>query len=84
MLGQLLYYLGEEPVRGFAVVLMIGIITSVFTSIFITRLIFSFFMDNYRTPNLTFSYRSMPMFLKMCRLTLLKMLTVFTYAPYYL
>ena len=37
--GIILYVFGSGPVRGFAAVLIIGIITSVFTSIFITRLI---------------------------------------------
>ena len=38
--GVILYIFGSGSVRGFAAVLVIGIITSVFTSIFITRLIF--------------------------------------------
>ncbi|WP_243018022.1 MULTISPECIES: protein translocase subunit SecDF [Candidatus Cardinium] len=62
--GLILYYLGQGPVRGFALILMIGIVSSVFASIFITRLIFSFFMENHRKPNLTFSYPAMPMLLK--------------------
>ena len=33
----ILYYLGSGPVRGFAVTLGLGIITSVFTAIFVTR-----------------------------------------------
>ena len=38
--GVILYIFGSGSVKGFAAVLVIGIITSVFTSIFITRLIF--------------------------------------------
>ncbi|MBR3745226.1 MAG: protein translocase subunit SecDF [Bacteroidales bacterium] len=38
--GIILYFFGSGPVKGFAAVLVIGIITSVFTSIFIPRLIF--------------------------------------------
>ena len=37
---MILYLFGSGSVKGFAAVLVIGIITSVFTSIFITRLIF--------------------------------------------
>ena len=37
--GVILYAFGSGPVRGFATTLMIGIITSVLTSIFITRII---------------------------------------------
>lgn len=38
--GLILFIFGSGPVRGFAVVLIIGIVTSVTTSIFITRLLF--------------------------------------------
>jgi len=38
--GIILYFFGSGSVKGFAAVLVIGIITSVVTSIFITRLIF--------------------------------------------
>ncbi|MCV2868953.1 protein translocase subunit SecD [Defluviimonas sp. WL0002] len=34
----ILFFLGSGPVKGFAVTLMIGLITSVFTAIFVTRL----------------------------------------------
>ncbi|TSJ81251.1 MAG: protein translocase subunit SecDF [Candidatus Cardinium sp.] len=70
--GAILYYLGQGPVRGFALVLMIGIITSVFAAIFITRLIFSFFIDSYRTPNLTFSYPAIPMLFKNVQINFIK------------
>ena len=38
--GIILYFFGSGTIKGFAAVLVIGIITSVLTSIFITRLIF--------------------------------------------
>ena len=38
--GVVLFFFGSGPVQGFATTLIIGIITSVLTSIFITRLIF--------------------------------------------
>jgi Preprotein translocase subunit SecD len=38
--GIILYVFGSGPVQGFATTLIIGIITSVLTSIFVTRLIF--------------------------------------------
>ena len=34
----LMFYFGSGPVRGFAVVLMIGIVTSVFTAVNVTRM----------------------------------------------
>lgn len=38
--GLVLFFFGSGPIKGFATTLMIGIITSVLTSIFVTRLIF--------------------------------------------
>lgn len=52
--GLILLVLGTGPIKGFATTLLIGIATSLFTAIFITRL----FIDNYaRNPkkNLEFS-----------------------------
>ena len=37
--GFILYYFGEGPIKGFATTLIIGILSSLFTAIFITRLI---------------------------------------------
>jgi preprotein translocase subunit SecD len=39
--GMLLYYFGSGPVKGFAVVMMIGIATSVFTAVTVTRMFVS-------------------------------------------
>ncbi|MBA2771804.1 MAG: SecD/SecF family protein translocase subunit, partial [Sphingomonas sp.] len=36
--AALMYYFGSGPIRGFAVVLMIGIVTSVFTAVTLTRM----------------------------------------------
>ncbi|MBP9997791.1 MAG: protein translocase subunit SecF, partial [Bacteroidales bacterium] len=38
--GLVLFFFGSGPVKGFATTLVIGIITSVLTSIFVTRLVF--------------------------------------------
>ncbi|WP_339044476.1 protein translocase subunit SecDF [Cardinium endosymbiont of Tipula unca] len=62
--GAILYYLGQGQIRGFAIVLMIGIVSSVFSSCFITRLFFSYFTDKYRHPNFTFSYGGIPSLFK--------------------
>lgn len=40
--GLILYQFGTGPVQGFALTLMIGIVTSLFSALFITRLIFDF------------------------------------------
>lgn len=51
--GIVLFVFGTGPVQGFATTLIIGILTSLFTSIFITRLIFSGMLS--RGKNITFS-----------------------------
>lgn len=51
--GIVLYIFGTGPVQGFATTLIIGILTSLFCAIFITRLIFVGMLDKGR--NITFS-----------------------------
>jgi len=46
--GILLYIFGSGPVRGFAVTLSIGIITSIFTAVMVTRLIVVFWLRRRR------------------------------------
>ncbi len=43
--GIVLYFFGSGPIKGFATTLIIGILTSLFTAIFITRLILEFFLS---------------------------------------
>ncbi len=43
--GVVLYVFGSGPVQGFATTLIIGILSSLFTAVFISRLIFSHWMD---------------------------------------
>ena len=47
--GIVLYMFGSGPIKGFATTLIIGILTSLFTAIFITRLIFERSLDNNKT-----------------------------------
>ncbi|MGF1550308.1 MAG: protein translocase subunit SecD [Sphingomonadaceae bacterium] len=46
--GALLFYFGSGPVRGFAVVMVIGIITSVFTAVVVTRMLVSVWLRRRR------------------------------------
>ena len=48
-----LYQYGSGPVRGFAVTLLIGIVCSVFTALFVTRLLFEFVVTKFRPKNLS-------------------------------
>ncbi len=46
----ILGYFGKGPIHGFAVTLGIGILSSLFSAIFITRLVFERVLDKNRTP----------------------------------
>jgi SecD/SecF fusion protein len=46
--GIVLYIFGSGPVQGFATTLIIGICSSLFTSIFLTRLVFNWHLDTNR------------------------------------
>ena len=48
----ILFTLGSGPIRGFSVTLGIGIITSVFTAVFLTRLIVSLYIGFARPKEL--------------------------------
>jgi SecD/SecF fusion protein len=49
----ILAYFGKGPIQGFATTLIIGILTSLFSAIFITRLIYTGMLD--KNKNITFS-----------------------------
>jgi len=46
--GVILYIFGSGPIVGFATTLMIGILTSLFAAIFITRIVFEWMLDKNR------------------------------------
>jgi preprotein translocase subunit SecD len=43
-----MFWFGSGPIRGFAVVLMIGIVTSVFTAVNITRMLVALWVRKKR------------------------------------
>ena len=45
----ILYYVGTGPIRGFAITLGIGIVISMFTAIFVTRTLFTLYLER-RSP----------------------------------
>ena len=49
--GFVLYLVGSGPVKGFAITLIIGILSSLFTAIFISRLIFESRLSHGKTPS---------------------------------
>lgn len=50
--AMVLFYFGTGPVRGFAVTLAIGIATSMFTSVTVTRLIITAWLNKYKPTKL--------------------------------
>lgn len=56
LLGIVLIMFGSGAVQGFAVTLCIGIVTSLFTSIFITRLFIDSALEHKRTMNFSFPF----------------------------
>jgi preprotein translocase subunit SecD len=48
IVAAILFALGSGPVRGFSITLGIGIVTSVFTAVFVTRLIVVFWFERRR------------------------------------
>jgi len=54
--AMFLSLLGSGPIRGFAVTLSIGVFSSVFTALFVSRLIFDFGTDVMRSKNVSVSW----------------------------
>ncbi|MFT4513216.1 MAG: SecD/SecF fusion protein [Planctomycetota bacterium] len=63
LVGLVLFNVGVGPVRGFAVTLMVGIVTTVFTQFFVSRLLFHWALTNKKLegwkPNTLFENRSL-------------------------
>ncbi len=53
--GVILFNFGTGPIRGFVTTLIIGILISFFTAVFMTRLVYEYFMNKDKWLNLTFS-----------------------------
>ena len=53
--GFILFNFGTGPIRGFATTLIIGILCSFFSAVFLTRLVYEHFMNKDKWLNLTFT-----------------------------
>lgn len=53
--GIILFNFGTGPIRGFATTLIIGILVSFFTAVFMTRIVYEHFMNKDKWLNLTFT-----------------------------
>ena len=56
LLGLVLIMFGSGTIQGFAVTLCIGIVTSLFTSIFITRLVIDWMLNHKKKLNFSFGF----------------------------
>ncbi len=56
LLGLVLIMFGSGTIQGFAVTLCIGIVTSLFTSIFITRLVIDWMLNHKKKLNFSFKF----------------------------
>lgn len=52
--GIILFYFGTGPIRGFATTLIIGLVCSFFTAVFLTRVVYEHFMNKGKWLDLTF------------------------------
>ena len=71
LVGLILYNLGQGPVKGFAVTLIIGIICSFFSAVFITRVIVEYFSRKGDKSSLRFSFPCSQNFLSAINLNFL-------------
>lgn len=51
--GIVLFNYGTGPIKGFAVTLLIGIVTTVFTAVFVCRLLFDWYLDKFDIKELS-------------------------------
>jgi len=73
--GIILYIFGEGPIKGFATTLVIGIISSLFAAIFITRLFFEGGLKRKRT--ITFSTKMTDNWLRNASITFIQKRKIF-------
>jgi preprotein translocase subunit SecD len=53
IVALVLYFLGTGPVRGFAVTLAFGIVSTVFTAVYVTQITVGFWFDRRRPKTIT-------------------------------
>jgi preprotein translocase subunit SecD len=52
--AAILFFLGSGPVRGFAVTMVFGIITTIVTAVTMTRMMIALWYTRYRPQNMPF------------------------------
>jgi preprotein translocase subunit SecD len=51
--GLILYYYGTGPIQGFALTLVIGLLVHLFTSVWVTRAVYDYFIQKYNVQKLS-------------------------------
>ena len=62
--GVILYNFGTGPIKGFATTLIIGLLCSFFTAVFVTRVVYEHFLGKNKLANLTFTTKFSSKWLK--------------------
>ena len=62
--GIILFNFGTGPIKGFATTLIIGLLCSFFTAVFVTRVVYERFLDKNKLTNLTFTTKLSEKFLR--------------------
>ena len=70
--GIILFNFGTGPIKGFATTLIIGLLCSFFTAVFVTRVIYEHFMAKGKLQNLTFTTKLSQNLMKECNYNFLK------------
>ena len=73
--GIVLYVFGTGPIKGFATTLVIGIVTSLFSAIFITRIIYDSLLK--RNATITFSTRATENFMRNAKVNFIGLRKIF-------
>src|SRR4051795_9649620 len=58
--SAILYWLGTEEVKGFGITLLIGLVSSMFTALFVTKTIFGILIEKFGITDLTSLPRTFP------------------------
>ena len=62
--GIILYNFGTGPIKGFATTLIIGLLCSFFTAVFVTRVVYERFLSKNKWTNLTFTTKLSEKFMR--------------------
>lgn len=56
----LLSFMGKGPIQGFGITLSVGVITSMFSALFLSRFLYDFQLDTFKSDKLSITWRKVP------------------------